>query len=946
MQTRSDLFEREEILGLLEGKISSLVTGSGGTLLIEGPAGIGKSRLLAEAQARAGTAGVRTVTGHGSELESEFAFGAVRQLFEPLLADMIPEERAELFSGAAQQATSVLGPTTDVPSGDFSTLHGLYWLTVNLAHKQPLLIAIDDLQWVDAPSLRYFVYLQPRIGDLPILLTAATRPNFREETGHLIEMIATDAATEIALPLPLSQKAAALIIRDIIDSGERADETFFASCYEATGGNPLLLKQLAQVITAEGLEPVDTNARKVIELGPRAVARYTSVRLRELPGVCTQLAESVAILGDSATLQVIAAYAGITLESAAHAASLLQQVNILEEPEFTKDGSPAALNYVHPLIRAAVYGSMQQDRVMAAHAHAAEILTHLSAEPERVAAHLLQTLPKGNQETVRLLADAASSAISRGSPDSAYAYWRRALAEPPGQTARLDALMKAGACALLINLTGSVDLLREALSLCDDLNKRAEIRVLLGGALMYLQRAKEGVDVYREGINESTTENSKRLLAAGVVSSVFQVQDNADLVAYADELADLPPDDSLGGRALDSMIAMVRWLKGDSSAVHYARRAIADGRLVEMANGEPFLPMGVWYPLLAADCTEAFSSINDALAGAHRSGFIRALAPASDFRGLGLLWQGYLADAEVDLRRAKRAIEAAGVTVGRPFNGSFRAHLFMSQGRLEEAQGALEWAQMANTTDTGAGYLILAAKARLQRLRGDYEQGLTAAIEAGQRFSAVGGLNPAIVPWRSEAALCLRQLNRADEASQYALREVELARQWQGKRALARALRIAGLVIGGDEGLDHLSEAVSVAEQSPACLEYATGLVALGTALRRSGKRSDAQAKLRRGAELAHNFGAVPLLNKAMTELRVTGSRPRRIALTGPEALTPSERRVAELASSGMTNRDIAQRLFVTIKTVEVHLTSVYRKLGISRREDIVNKFNQSERAT
>jgi DNA-binding CsgD family transcriptional regulator len=195
--------------------------------------------------------------------------------------------------------------------------------------------------------------------------------------------------------------------------------------------------------------------------------------------------------------------------------------------------------------------------------------------------------------------------------------------------------------------------------------------------------------------------------------------------------------------------------------------------------------------------------------------------------------------------------------------------------------------------------------------------------------------NPAFLAWRSQAALALLRLGEQDEARRLAGEELELSRIWGAPRALGAALRAAGLVEGGERGLALLQEAVGVLTDSPAKLEHAKARTELGAALRRANHRSEAREQLRRAVELATICGATPLAERAETELRATGARPRRIALSGIEALTPSERRVAQRAVEGATNREIAQTLFVTPKTVEVHLSSVYRKLGISSRSQL-----------
>src|SRR6266487_2175834 len=189
------------------------------------------------------------------------------------------------------------------------------------------------------------------------------------------------------------------------------------------------------------------------------------------------------------------------------------------------------------------------------------------------------------------------------------------------------------------------------------------------------------------------------------------------------------------------------------------------------------------------------------------------------------------------------------------------------------------------------------------------------------------------------------QLERADEAGQLAAEEVEHARTWGAPRALAGALRAAGLIEAGERGLTLFEEAVGVVESSPAKLEHAKSRTELGAALRRANRRAEAREHLRQAVELATICGATALATRAERELLATGARPRRIALSGAESLTPSERRVAEMAAEGPTNREIAQALFVTQRTVEVHLTSIYRKLGISSRSQLAAVLAEPARA-
>ncbi|TQS17297.1 hypothetical protein FLW16_43000, partial [Microbispora sp. KK1-11] len=206
--------------------------------------------------------------------------------------------------------------------------------------------------------------------------------------------------------------------------------------------------------------------------------------------------------------------------------------------------------------------------------------------------------------------------------------------------------------------------------------------------------------------------------------------------------------------------------------------------------------------------------------------------------------------------------------------------------------------------------------------QGRYEAALEAAVETGKRFAVHNGGNPALVAWRSQAALCLHALGDTAAAQAYAHEELELAERWGAPYAIGHALRVAGLVSPMPDAVKLLERSVEVLRASPARLELAYALVDLGTRRRRQGQTAMARSLLQEGMDLAQRCGADPVVKEARSELRALGARPRRSYLTGPEALTPSETRVAGLAATGLTNRQIAQRLYVTVKTVEVHLSN------------------------
>jgi DNA-binding CsgD family transcriptional regulator len=310
------------------------------------------------------------------------------------------------------------------------------------------------------------------------------------------------------------------------------------------------------------------------------------------------------------------------------------------------------------------------------------------------------------------------------------------------------------------------------------------------------------------------------------------------------------------------------------------------------------------------------------------------------------LHRGELAEAEGEGREALDACDAWGLDLAAGYLHGYLADALVEQGKVDDAAAVLARGAYAGDYDTAHAHWFLDSRARFRTASGDLRQGLEDTLAARRSFEAVGGRNPAFMAWRSQAALTLLRLGEQDEARRLVGQELELARAWGAPRALGATLRVAGIVEGGDEGLALLREAVEVLEASPAKLEHAKARTELVAALRRAGRRTEAREHLRRAVELATMCGAAPLAARAETDLLATGARPRRIALSGVDSLTPSERRVAQMAAEGHTNREVAQALFVSPKTVEVHLSSVYRKLEIRSRSQLAAALTEPVRAS
>lgn len=318
------------------------------------------------------------------------------------------------------------------------------------------------------------------------------------------------------------------------------------------------------------------------------------------------------------------------------------------------------------------------------------------------------------------------------------------------------------------------------------------------------------------------------------------------------------------------------------------------------------------------------------MSAARRLGSQPAACSVNLWRGWTWLQRGELGEAETALREARQQLqEGFGDNGPSPSYGAgFLARTLIERGDHIGARAALAGRGNPNPQSDGDG-LVRRSEVELLLAESRWHEAHTAPDDYHLRLRAID--NPAWGPWRSLKALALDGLGRHDEALVLLEAELDASRRWGARPERSRALRLLG-TLRRDDGHELLRQAVAVAEASPARLEYAKAPIALGSGLRRSGRRSDAREPLGRGLELANRCGAAALAETARTEFYAAGGRPRREALSGPESLTPSERRIAELAAEGRTNRDIAQALYVTPRTVEGHLTSIYRKLGISAR--------------
>jgi len=543
---------------------------------------------------------------------------------------------------------------------------------------------------------------------------------------------------------------------------------------------------------------------------------------------------------------------------------------------------------------------------------------------------------------VSTLRQAAERSLAQGAADAAVGYLARALEEQLDPAARAEVLVELGLAERRTNGPAAADHLRYGLELLADPTRRGEVALELGRALWFTDRIVDALAVFERALGEVDRERDPdlyELLLAELISSAWWNTRTFPIAEAA--IGELDLDALHGGLGSEILLATMAHYESRRAlhrehAIELARRALASGNL--LASGSVAFLYAVNALFRSGLLDEAVPIFNQAIVQAHRRGDIFNLAYLLLWRGKCQTDRGDLRAAVADLREAIDLSVAHGTSVAWPHIIGFLAHALLEQGEADEAARVIDRGGFSEQPPLDQVHLVWFRlyRGRLRIETGSPERGVEELLQVGETLRLVLFHNPSNVRWRSWAAEGLRLLDRNDEARVLADEELALARRWGDPHAIGASLRVLGL-IEGKGGIELLREAVEVLAGSEARLEYAPALVDLGAALRRENRRTEARQRLREGVDLALRLGAFGLARRANEEIAATGARPRKVLQTGLDALTASERRVAQLAADGMSNKEIAQTLFVTIKTVEVHLSHAYRKLEISSRAQLQN---------
>jgi DNA-binding CsgD family transcriptional regulator len=931
------LIDRENELAVIAESIDGAIAGRGAGVVIEGQAGIGKTSLLAAARQLAATWGMAVVTAAGAVLERDFGFGLVRQLFEPVVAGTPEPERDRLMGGAARLAAPVLalggpGPSEVTSVDQPAVLHGLYWVLANLADRAPLLVSVDDIQWADTSSLHFLNYLARRLEGMPVLLLAAVRAGEPDADVPVIGELLATPGVRVLRPAPLSVDGVGSLVREVL--GAPADPAFAVACHTATGGVPFLAHELLVVLAADGVRPAAEAAVRVATTGSRTVSHAIGLRLSRLPSSVVAVAQAIAVLGRHVRIDRISSLAGVGEAQVVEAENAMVRMGILAA------GQP--IGFTHPLVHRAVYDDISWVQRADEHARAAQLLAAEGAPADEVAAHLLLTEPAGQPEVVAHLREAAFQAGRRGAPQSAVAYLRRALEEGGAVAGERCALLQELAQAeALVGDPAAAAHYQEAMGVATDPALRARLAHELGQLYILAGHWERGLAVLQRAIAELGNREPElvaRIEASRVGTEFYHPSYVGDFDEHLTGLEALINRPGAAPRALAMVVAGLMASRGYGKArvLEHVTRGVDGGGLLRDEGPESLALPHVVGALVACDELDAADQVvADVLPEARRRGSVLGFVAGSAYR----LWidasRGHLDRAAGHLRTVIDLSLEHDIPFALPTAFLAGADVLLERQDLDDAAALVESIQLESAFAASvSGAWVISARGRLRGLRGEREAAIADLRSAGETFTQLRLRNPIMAPWRSPLALLLPR-NLTDEARVLVASELADARDLGLARCEGTALRAAGLLEGGQWGIELLEESLPVLDHPNTRLERARTLVELGAALRRADQRLRARGPLREGLDLAQQCGAERLAVRAIEELRVAGARPRRRTITGPDALTPSEARIVRMAADGMGNRDIAQALFLTVRTVENHLGSAYRKLGIGSRDEL-----------
>ncbi|MEU2777665.1 AAA family ATPase [Streptomyces sp. NPDC007162] len=868
------LWERDEELAAITEALDVLgsdASSCGNLLVLRGDAGLGKTALLTETRRMAERRGWTVWCTRGVETLRSVPFHVVRQLLQPALVSLLPEEAREYLGDWYDIAGPALGITDpgDRQADPQGVRDGLVAVVRRLARRDwPLVLLIDDAHWADQETLAWLAAFVERLDDLSVLVLVARRPG--EVSGDSARYL--DAVAAAGRPLrnltALTPDATAGLTRATL--GAHADAPFCREVWAVTGGNPYETVELLAKVQDSEVEPVEARAGELRALNRSARGGGLVTRLEGLGVDATRFAWAAAILGTGISVDLVAQLASMTVDDAERCAELLRTARILTEPDPAGSRPRAGdLEFVHPLIATAVYNSIPPAMCTAMHGIAAQIVMDDGRGIAEASRHLLKVHPDDDEELVEQLRDAAKEHLAVGAPEAARRCLERALREPPVPEVHARVLYELGCATLLTKPVVTIGHLRSALGMSGLAGaERVDAVFRLSQALLHNDQLEEAVrTVEAEAARQEEGPARLRLQAVqfmweGIAGEAVSPRRSERLAALADTCTGRDNSE----RALLMLRGFDLLIQGESAeeVVELCDRALVNGRLAP-GLGWTDTEWGIELLLMLANAyvytdrlDRAEALYNEALRAYESAGWSGGhLALAHAYVGLGHRRRGRLRDAETSLRESLRIAERVGR--GLPLYWTATCNLvdtLLARGHVEQAW---ETAEQYGFAPPYPSTIVLpdprSVRGRLLLAVGRREEAVNELEAAEKAAAARGHFNPVVVPWALDLARALAgdDPGRAARLASDARRQAE---RFGTDTAIGEALRCAAALETGQRQVRLASQAVAYLEASPCQYEHAAARVEYGIAAR-------SVAELNRGLALARSCGADGLVAQA-----------------------------------------------------------------------------------
>ncbi|WP_055489581.1 LuxR family transcriptional regulator [Streptomyces sp. TP-A0356] len=938
------LLERESELAVMAEALRGEGRSQGSFTVVQGAFGTGKSALLQVVGELGRELGALVLRAQAAATEREFSFGVARQLAEPVLVQAAESDAEHWVKEAAEQA-GLPAPKSGRWAHDLAwppmTQHqSRVWLDAlvnSMARDRAVLIMVDDVHWADSESLQTLLRTARARRRRTLLVCSVMAGDVRTARPSVRDLLALGDRT-VDLP-PLSTVGTRKVIETVFE--EAPDAAFIHACQDRSGGNPLLLRAIVDDAQFHGLRPTARDAAAAAALRPAQVRRRLLAFLQSLPDHILRTARAMTVLGEHTAPQLLTELAA--LDEARHAEALL----VLRRTGVVDD--PARGLTVGTVLRDVLEESMPLEERAAMRGMAAELLHRTGHPVEHAAEHLMSVVSLQDRDAVAILRTAADSALRRGSARDAARYLHRALLDtsaPDPDRARV--LIDLAHAERSFATAASQRHMAEAVRLLGTVQERAAALARLGPLLvepgvLCIDGLMRGVSADLSSSGSPDVLDRDLALRLEAREHCLAAQDRSRLPMALRRLRELGPQPSLrtvGERELVNALIHLSMVANAAPADELAQLAT---RLLAHEPPSPAhvhttLPLTVNILAAAGQTAGAARWLREAHRLAERRGGDVEQAVIRAEQALIALADGNLASARAKVLHAD-ALAGPEMSGFPTVCAAVLAIVALNTGEPELAEHILTQHRLSAENQHLAALLHM-ARGVLAARRSEARVALDHFRVAGQHMEQIGWRNPVTLPWSSCAALMHHRLGEVEQAIVAGRTEVERARRWGAPTVLGRALVVLGRVIPGHGGAEVLEEAVDVLEKGTNGYELCRALYALGKRPETDSARRE--ISLKRALALATECDSAGLTERIRQFLGNHENEPPK----GAPSLTRSENRVTRLAVAGMSNQEISATLKISLRMVEKHLTSSYRKLGISGRPSLPDALAELDSRT